>query len=76
MRVQEGLDSLAMITTQQVTIDTNTSYQIIPEPSTINHRLLTAARVTLPSMLTHRKVVVATKAKLPLRRGKTRKTWG
>jgi transposase len=76
MRVQEGLDSLAMITTQQVTIDTNTSYQIIPEPSAINLRLLTAARVNLPSMLTNRKVVVTTKSKLNSRRGKTRKTWG
>jgi hypothetical protein len=76
MRVQEGLDSLAMITTQQVTIDSNISYQIIPEPSAINHRLLAAARVTLPSMLTHQKVIVATKAKLPSRRGKARKTWG
>lgn len=68
LTVQEGINRLSQITSQDVIIKGKVSYQMIPRPSESGRQLLTAARVTLPSVLPSRRVTVTTKRKLPSRR--------
>jgi hypothetical protein len=72
--VQEGLDRLASLSTQAVSLEGTLLYQTIPEPSDCNLELLNAARVMLPPSLTHRGVEVTTKTKLSYKRKVTKKT--
>ena len=66
--VQEGLDQLSTLTTQKVTVQGTPAYQTIPRSTAAIRELLAAARVTLPSALPSRGVIVTTRKKLQSRR--------
>ena len=68
LTVQEGINRLSTLTSQEVVIKGKVAYQTIPSPSEPNRRLLAEARVTLPSVIPSRGVNVTTKKKLPDRR--------
>jgi len=68
LTVQEGLDQLATLASQKVTVQGTPAYQTIPRPSPAIRELLAAAGVTLPAALPPRRVTVATKKKLQSRR--------
>lgn len=68
LTVQEGINRLSTITSQDVIIKGKVAYQTIPEPSQSNRQLLVAARITLPPVLPSRRVTVTTRKKLPSRR--------
>jgi hypothetical protein len=68
LTVQEGIDRLSLITSQDVIIKGKVAYQTIPKPSESGRQLLAAARVTLPSALPSQGVTVTTKRKLQSRR--------
>lgn len=74
--VQEALNSLALVTTQEVTLNNAPPFQVIPEPSDANQSLLKAANITLPPMLTHRNAAITTTKQLPSRRTRRGKTRG
>ncbi|MEW6296106.1 MAG: IS1634 family transposase, partial [Candidatus Diapherotrites archaeon] len=65
--IEEGIDELVLITSQEIQIGT-VSYQQIPEPRELGVKLLKAASVSLPKVLPYRNVVVATRKKLTSRR--------
>ena len=62
--VEEGLTSLGTITRTEVTVNDQHRFNQIPIPHTINNALLTAAKVTLPTTLAAKGVIVATRKKL------------
>ena len=66
--VQEGIDQLATLTSQRVTVQGTPAYQTIPQPTPAIRELLDAAKVQLPSALPSRGVVITTKKQLQSRR--------
>ena len=68
MTVEEGIDKLATLCVNDVTVDGSTSCSLVPTPRADLMKLLKLAEVTLPTSLPKRKVFVATRKKLPARR--------
>lgn len=67
LTVAESIDELGSIRGVLLTIG-NSSCQKIPAPTGIGKELLRSADVTLPKVIPHRKIQVATRRKLPSRR--------
>ncbi len=66
--VPEGLDKLKTLCMMQLVIQGRPLCNCIPKPHESVQRLLEKAQVTLPAVLPHRGVHVATRKKLPSRR--------
>ena len=63
VKIDEGISELIAITSEEIRIG-KISYQQIPEPRELGIRLLKAAKVSLPEVLPHRDIKVATRKKL------------
>jgi transposase len=64
IRAEEGLASLSTLTTIEITVKGEGSFQKIPEPREINKELLKAVGVQIPKVLPKSRVKVATKKSL------------
>jgi transposase len=68
LTVEEGLEELKSLCTNQVVIKGRTLLHNVPQPRPSVQRLLDAAKVTLPTAIADRGVRVSTRKKLPTER--------
>ena len=66
--VEEAIKELTQLCAHTITVDSTLMVNEIPIPRDSSRKLLDAAGVKLPTVLPHKGVEVATKAKLPKRR--------
>ncbi len=64
MKVEEGLNQLTTLCSQEITIKGEGSFLRIPRPRIISQELLKALKIKLPYMLPHKNVKVVTRKKL------------
>ena len=62
--VEEGLTALGTLTSTEVTVNNTHRFNQIPIPNAMNHALLKAANVRLPTVIAAKGVTVATRKKL------------
>jgi transposase len=70
LTVEEGLKELDALCSTEIKVKDGKDFHSIPQPRQLSQQLLDAANVKLPSVLSNKGVIVATKKKLQTRRKK------
>jgi transposase len=65
LTVEEGLDELSNLCSQEIVVKNGGSYQQIPTPNQTSAELFNAANVALPKLLPHLNTIVVSRKKLP-----------
>jgi len=64
LTVEEGIAELTSICAIELTLFSQTTYQVIPEPRPLGKLLLEKADITLPDAIPHKGITVVTRKKL------------